>query len=87
MVTATKKKERNGASVVEDPLGEGRGEILLEDHLDGVGEGLEEAEEPQPEDRGPVGADPVLHDRALLALDPGQDRGSGGGPDQGAGRS
>ena len=54
--------------------------VLLQQHLEAVGDAVEQ---PQPDhlvlrerdaDVGAVGADPVGHDRGLLALDPRQDR-------------
>src|SRR5438128_1719806 len=47
-----------------------RMEVLLREHLDRVGERVEQAQQAEPEDRRAVGADAVLHDRRLLALDP-----------------
>ena len=51
----------------------GRHEVLLGQHLDRVGERMEQPEDPDAEDGGAVGADPILHDGRLLALDPGQE--------------
>ena len=68
---------------MEGALGERRGEVLFEEHLDGVGKRLEQPEEAKAEDRGPVGPDAVLHDRALLAFDPGQKKGQEERPDEG----
>ncbi len=51
------------------PLGN---EIFLGEHLDAVGDGVEQPEHGKAQDIGPVGADPVLHDGALLPFHPGQ---------------
>ena len=47
-------------------------EVLLGEHLDRVGDGMEKAYEREAQDVGAVGADAVLHDGALLAFDPAQ---------------
>ena len=53
------------------------GEVLLGQHLDRVGQGVEQPQDADAEaehgDGRAVGPDPVLHDRGLLALDPGQE--------------
>jgi hypothetical protein len=54
-------------------VGPGGHEVFLGEHLDGVGERMQQAEDADAEDRGAVGADPVLHDGGLLSLHPGQE--------------
>ena len=56
---------------MEDLVRAGRDDVLLGEHLDGVGEGMEQPHQPEAEDAGAVGPDPVLDDGRLLALDPG----------------
>ena len=63
------RKERGQS--VEDPVCSGRDDVFLGEHLDGVGKGMEQPHQPEPEDAGAVGPDSVLDDRRLLALDPG----------------
>ena len=72
----TAQREEDGHDrrrLEEHPVGPNRHEVFLGQHLDRVGERVEEPEEPQAEDRGAVGTDAILHDRGLLALDPGED--------------
>ena len=68
---------------MEDTLRERRNEILFEDHLNGIGEGLEQPEGAEAEHGSPVGPDAILDDGALLSLDPGQEEGKKHGPSQG----
>ena len=49
----------------DEPVGLVGHQVLLEEQLDPVGQGLGDAERP-----GPVGADPALHVRDDLALEP-----------------
>ena len=57
---------------MEETVATGRDEVLFRYHLQPVGDGVEEPDEAEAEDVGPVGPDAVLHHSALLALDPGQ---------------
>src|SRR5207244_10779593 len=63
----------------QEAIGPRRHEIFFREHLDRVGQRVEQPQDAQPypderdADRSAVGADAVLHDRRLLALDPGQD--------------
>ncbi len=50
-----------------------RDEVLLGEHLDRVGDRVEEPQHRESQDVGAVRADPVLHDRGLLSLDPGME--------------
>ena len=54
-----------GRQLVDERIRLDRGQILLEEQLDAIGEGLEDTE-----GTGPVGADPVLHVGDELALEP-----------------
>jgi len=57
---------------VQELVAESRDKILLEDHLDGIGKRLKQAENAKLPDIGPVGPDPVLDDSALFPLQPGK---------------
>ena len=62
---------------VHHPVRSLRDHVLLAEELQYVGDGMEEADQSDSRDVGAVRTDAVLHDRALLALDPG-DHGSEG---------
>src|SRR5262249_50888968 len=48
-------------------------EVFLGQHLDGIGQWVEETQDADAEDARAIGAQPVLHDGGLLALHPGED--------------
>ena len=55
---------------VQQPIDCGRGDVLLQQELDRVGdERVHQAEAGEAEDRGPIGADPILDDGADLAFE------------------
>ena len=60
---------------MEDPVRAGRDDVFLREHLHGIGEGMEQPHQAEAEDAGAVGADAVLNDGRLLALDPGMQPG------------
>ena len=68
---SAKKTEKKGASVWRALSAPAGTMILLGEHLDGVGERMEQPHHPPAENAGAVGADPVLNDGRLLALQPG----------------
>src|SRR5262249_3510119 len=54
----------------EQVVDRGRGDVFLEEELDGVGDQrVDQPEAGEAEDRGPVGADPILDDGADLPLE------------------
>ncbi len=59
---------------MEDLVRPGRDDVLLGEHLDGVGQRMEQPHHPPPVDAGAVGPDSVLDDGRLLALQPGVER-------------
>ncbi len=68
------KEHRHERSQREEQAVGARGtEVLLGQHLQRVGERMEQPEDAQAEDGRAVGADAVLHDGRLLALDPGEE--------------
>src|SRR5713226_5089693 len=59
----------------EQTVGARGAEVFLGQHLQRVGQGMEQAQGTDTEDGRPVGADAVLHDRRLLTLDPAEEGG------------
>src|SRR4030095_12167263 len=70
-----KTTDRNGPRMTRQPVRGGRHEVFLREELQRVGDRVEEADHAEAVDRRAVGADAVLHDRRLLALDPAEDAG------------
>ena len=63
----------DGCQAVQKPVSFSRDEVFLDEHLQAVGQNLEQAEHPEAENGGSVGTDAILHHCTLLAFHPGQD--------------
>ena len=60
---------------MQSSIGAIRNEIFLGKHFQGVRNGMKQAEDGKAQNVGPIGANPVLHDGALFAFHPGENRG------------
>ena len=49
-------------------------EILFGEHFQGVGDDVKQSQSAKAQDFGAIGSNAILHDGALLALDPGEHR-------------
>ena len=67
---------------MQKPVAFSGDEVFLDEHLQAVSQDLEQTEHPETENRGSIGADAILHHRALLAFHPSQDGGKVEHPDE-----
>ena len=57
---------------MKEPVPTGWDEVFLGEQFDGICDGMEKSQQPESQNIGPIGSNAILHQSALLSLQPGQ---------------